>query len=134
MTAVCSEGVNVEVARNMGLQDNSVVFVESEREIARQLAVRIAARMDEVCAYCPDFLLSTVLEGLLKDVLEKRSTKQLSEVYFYLANTHVPKNLNGFVLGLQVLKWCIRESPETCFAKLGSLSSEEIKAWRVQLL
>ncbi|CAK9001548.1 Hypothetical protein SCF082_LOCUS6971 [Durusdinium trenchii] len=102
---------------------------EVEMGASSALASTVVARMETICAVCPDFLLATVLEGMMRKELECLSQSDLEDLAS-IVSAHSPRNVAGFRLGHKVVLGCRRDGVTSFFDALSKMTAAEIRDWR----
>jgi hypothetical protein len=95
----------------------------------KPLHTRLDACLREICAACPDFLLPTVLEGMLMRVIQGESRAAVGQALSKLDGAAEPCS-QGYALGLKALRGCAEEGSEAYFLRLKDMSAAEVAAFR----
>jgi len=90
----------------------------------------LVTRMEAICANCPDFLLPSVLEGVLGEITANLTKEELNEAAFLLQDVRGVRNKDGFALGLKALIACANEGPTAFFTRLKAMPDFEVSLWR----
>mmetsp|Transcript_10788 Transcript_10788/g.19052 ORF Transcript_10788/g.19052 Transcript_10788/m.19052 type:complete len:133 (-) Transcript_10788:99-497(-) len=91
--------------------------------------VSLEGRLRSICAVCPDFLLGTVLIGMLGEPLrELEGSDDLDTVVEALRAC--PNKSDGFRLGLNVVESCCVEGIATFLDRLERMSVEQLGEFR----
>jgi hypothetical protein len=97
--------------------------------MVKPLHSRLDACLREICAACPDFLLPTVLEGMLMRVIQGESRATVGQALSKLDGSAEPCS-QGYALGLKALRGCVEEGSEAYFLRLKEMSAAEVAAFR----
>lgn len=89
----------------------------------------VVEHMDSICALCPNFLLPTVLEGVLGEQARALDSSQIEQV-LACAREYPARNATGFALGLHVLAGCLEHGADDFFKTVAAFDPDEIMAFR----